>query len=311
MIDAGRWLFSAGLLITVAGCDHAAEQQAVRFEHIGPLAGAGITEASGLQIGPGGRCLYVINDSGNAPELFRVDLPSLSITTMSLDNARNRDWEDLALIPGADESTLVIADIGDNQAQFSTTRLWAVSVDCGETEGDELPVHRHDIAYPGGPRDAESLAWDPLTERLILVSKRDQPPRIYSLAWPPTESEWHLDGALENIPAPSSSELLRSPHQGRWAAQPNGMDISPDGQRAAIVTYRGVYVWMREDDTPWAKTMSATPWFLPFGQMVRAESVAFTADGEGLWITLEGDDPPLLRAALPPLEAVASEMEPP
>lgn len=55
--------------------------------------------------------LITHNDSGNAPELYELDITTLQITrTVSIANVENIDWEDLA----QDENYIYIGDFGNN-----------------------------------------------------------------------------------------------------------------------------------------------------------------------------------------------------
>jgi hypothetical protein len=55
--------------------------------------------------------LIAINDSGNSPELFFIDLNGEIIKKTFVSNALNIDWEDLTI---DDEGNLYIADVGNN-----------------------------------------------------------------------------------------------------------------------------------------------------------------------------------------------------
>ncbi|MDT0621295.1 hypothetical protein [Croceitalea vernalis] len=68
-----------------------------------------IFETSGL-LSYNGK-LITHNDSGNAPELYELDITTLQITrTVSIANVVNIDWEDLA----QDENYIYIGDFGNN-----------------------------------------------------------------------------------------------------------------------------------------------------------------------------------------------------
>lgn len=78
------------------------------------LAPAGLEEGSGVVASrryPG--VFWLINDSGNEPRLFAVDLEGEAVSDpdgIRVEGARNSDWEDIAI----DGESLFIGDVGNN-----------------------------------------------------------------------------------------------------------------------------------------------------------------------------------------------------
>lgn len=82
----------------------------------------GIEESSGLLLVDGHWVTH--NDSGNTPDLFVLDTASLRLVRrVSLTNAGNTDWEDLA----QDADYIYIADIGNNLGARRDLRILRVS----------------------------------------------------------------------------------------------------------------------------------------------------------------------------------------
>ena len=76
-----------------------------------------ITEASGLAASrrnPG--VWWTHNDSGGPNQVFALSDSGALLSTITLTNAENRDWEDIAVGPpsGHGGATLYVADSGDN-----------------------------------------------------------------------------------------------------------------------------------------------------------------------------------------------------
>ena len=59
--------------------------------------------------------LWVINDSGNPPDLLAVDSTGTLLGWIPLRGAPNTDWEEIALGPCGNVTCLYIADTGDNR----------------------------------------------------------------------------------------------------------------------------------------------------------------------------------------------------
>jgi hypothetical protein len=69
-----------------------------------------LTEASGL-FAKSADSLFWLNDSGNAPELYRTNAAGKILATLPIPNSQNRDWEDLT----ADrQGRIFIGDFGNN-----------------------------------------------------------------------------------------------------------------------------------------------------------------------------------------------------
>ncbi len=81
-----------------------------------------VKETSGL-IYFNGR-LVTHNDSGNTPQLFEIDTLNGSISrTVTISNATNIDWEDIA----QDSQYLYIGDIGNNSGSRTNLKIYRVS----------------------------------------------------------------------------------------------------------------------------------------------------------------------------------------
>ena len=78
------------------------------------------------------------------------------------------------------------------------------------------------------------------------------------------------------------------------------MDISPDGSRAAVITYRSLYLFAREDSESWADAFQRQPVELVGPPGAHQEAVGFSADGRSVYVTTERRPAPLHRVDLQP-----------
>jgi hypothetical protein len=76
------------------------------------------------------------------------------------------------------------------------------------------------------------------------------------------------------------------------------MDISATADAAAILTYRGLYFYQRAENQSWYDAFQSTPRSIMSDAFERAESVTFTVDGSGVFVTTEHTNAPLLRFAV-------------
>lgn len=107
--------------------------------------------------------LITHNDSGNAPQLFEIDtLTQEVVRTVTISNATNVDWEDIA----QDASFIYIADIGNFNGDRQNLRVYRISKS-DYLESDTVVAESIDFSYedqtdftssPNSDWDAEALA---------------------------------------------------------------------------------------------------------------------------------------------------------
>jgi hypothetical protein len=264
------------------------------------LANLQLDELSGLAVSRAdAQVLWGHNDTGGGAFLFRFGPRGEDLGRLPLAGVQSHDWEDIAAFEHAGAPALLIADTGNNLATRAVVTLYAVS-DPGRL-GEPRLLWRLPFRFPDGARDCEAVAVDPLAREILLVSKRDTPPRLYRLPLPertPAQAQQaEFLAELSGWPARNGLSLLRL-----FADSPTGFDISRDGTRAAIVTPTHAYLYRRAAGVPWAQALqraeAALP--LPARQLELIESVAFSADGRELVVGSEGEPARLARLALPP-----------
>jgi hypothetical protein len=290
------------ILLLLAGCEPAAsppgeETAAPRFRMIGKLQSDKIDEASGIQAGNEG-VYFVHNDEG--ARIFAIDAQGLNLGEMKITDANNKDWEDITRVIGEDGPLLVIADTGDNMSSRKKVRLYFIREPLpGEYSEKQKVVHRVNVRYADGARDTEAVAYDPFSDMILFLSKRDQPPRLYGVAldlalWQ-EEVEAVFIAEIPGFRPPTRSDILRNPKRGLWISQPTGMDISADGRTAAVITYRSLYVFQREDGETWAEAFQKQPveYVGPPGQY--EEAVTFGHEPGSIIVTTERRPAPIYR----------------
>jgi hypothetical protein len=257
----------------------------------------GLIESSGLarsQVAPGR--WWTHNDSGSAATLYRLQAGEPTPQVHPLRRGFNLDWEDLSSFVHDGRPYLLVADTGDNWAFRGQVALYWVEEPRQAPPGRELgPVSTRLLSYPDGPRDVEAVAVDPLSIRVYLISKRDDPPRLYRLS---------LDGLPP--PAVNCAEalgVLRLPDsaRGRRARWITALDFDGSGRRAAVLSLSRVYLYDRDPGESWTTAFSRLPAVIPLPRLRQAEGVALNAAGDQLWVSSEGRPMPLLRLPLPPL----------
>ena len=237
---------------------------------------------------------WVHNDSGGLPTLYAIDAQGQVLGQLSLRDARNRDWEDLTALWLNGKPYLVIGDLGDNKARRKSIDLLWVE------EPRVLPeapftlkrnvAHRMRLTYPDGPHDAEGLAYDPIDHRLLLLSKRTQPPVLYGIAL-----DRFPQARIERIGDLPSVDFM-----------PTAMEIDREGKTLLVLGYEKLMVARRDTrETPWPEALADSPCRLRLPILRQAEAAAFTPDGRRILVTSEGRPSPLVWFDL--LEAQAAQ----
>ena len=275
------------------------------FTRTGAVHSSRLDEISGIQAGSGGHWL-VQNDSGK-PIVHVIDLAGKHLAAIEIIGARNRDWEALAAVDTADGRLLVIGDTGDNLARHKSIRLYFVIFPEADAAGrypQRLALqHTVKLEYPDGPRDSEAMAYDPSSGMLLLLSKRDGPPRLYGIdakqALQADKKTLEYLGVMPGLRPPSPRDLILSPDRGAWVSQPTGMDISSDGQLAAVITYRSLYLFRRENAESWPEAFSRAPQEFVGPPGLYEEAVGFSRDQSAIIVATERLPAPLYRLSLP------------
>lgn len=293
-------LFCITTILVMAACEPV-QTSDIRFRKAGNVVSPQLDEISGIQASlrqPG--VFWVHNDDG-PPRVFAIGPKGEDLGYFDIDDAVNVDWEDIAIVPGESRDLLVLADVGDNRAERS--RVWLYLVEEPEPDGDGRFSGEHEafhwisLGYPDGPRDTESISWDPVGERLLVLSKRDQPPRLYALEAGKllSEDEAVLTylGEVDRFRPPTPADRREFDQRTPWISQPTAMDISPDGRRAAVLTYRSLYLFDLPAGADWLEGFNANPVEVLGPPHAYDEAVGFDADGRRIWVSTESEYAPL------------------
>jgi hypothetical protein len=223
-------------------------------EEVGKVADSSLEEISGLAVSqqnPG--VIWIHEDSGAQAVITALNAGGATLGTLTLSNAENQDWEDLALGPCEAGTCLWVGDFGDNGNSRTDVALLSVpEPQLNSTTGFALTAEAlvHPFAYPEGPQDAEALVVDPSGQPFVLTKRTDQSSRIYRI--PLDESGMAMlvgsinTGPFSGLPTattaatlwPDGSRLLvRGYLYSFQLALENGqMDSAPTGAATQVLT---------------------------------------------------------------------------
>lgn len=217
--------------------------------HVGPVTrfeDGAVSESSGVVASRQfAGVLWTHNDGGNPPYLFATDTLARMLGTWVVAGSENRDWEDIAAGPCPDGGhCLYLADVGDNRQRRPTGRIYRFR----EPEPDSLPADSIGettaadaltFQYPDGPTDVEAMYLDP-GGAVYLISKGGLGPvthyRLPAGAW----------GADHVVTAERLGLFPIDPGTTRLAGV-TGADLSADGHRLVVRTYRELFFYAVDD----------------------------------------------------------------
>lgn len=271
-----------------------------------------LRETSGLAVSRlNEQRLWLLNDGNHPATLYALDTHGKALAQLKIRGQRNRDWEDMVSFVWRDQSWLVVADIGDNSAKHMQSTLHFIQEPelpepSKKSKARKLkikPTHSVSFVYPDGPRDAEAIAFDPISESLLILSKRDRPGQLYALALPELfaqPKQTHTARLLGPLPwdgdVPSLASLLSNPKRIVSHGMATGFDISSDGLQAVVLGYQRAVLLRRTASQSW---LDADKTNLPPHRLEQAEAIGFSRDNQSVYITSEGKNAPLLLMPLP------------
>jgi hypothetical protein len=248
-------LFS--IIPTVAGAE-----DTVAFR----IKDARITESSGLAVDRAGNLYWTINDSGDRGVAYGIGLDGTVQGTLNF-RAQPIDVEAIAV----HEDRLYVADIGDNNAQRNSVRVFYFSNP--RANGLTVSYHAYDFAYPDGPHNAETLLVND-SGRLFIVTKDDKEGAVYAAPRKPDRQ------GLNDLKKVGSAP-----------AQVTDGTFLPDGERIALLTYTSIDV---VDANSYKVLASAD---IP--RQPQAESLTMSMDQQSLLVGSEGKKSRVYSVAVP------------
>jgi hypothetical protein len=289
-----RLVLLAVLSACLAGCD----APRMPFARIAGLVTSDeLVEISGLaasRVHPD--VLWAINDGGNPARLYALDRRGGVIARFEVKGARNIDWEDLAGFEMDGRHYLLVADTGDNGGRRKEFQLHVFEEPGTLEDGTLEPAWTIRARWPDGPRDCEAVAVDAVAGRVLLVSKKRNPPDLFALplaAAGNRVAEARRIGRLAGVPDAGEQMQRNDPRLARLFPQVTAADLSPDRATLAVLTYGSVLFYRRAGDETWAEAVARPPEAHDVPLIPQAEAIAWSSGGGGLYATGEFSPAPL------------------
>lgn len=297
-------------LLSLNACDQRGTNQSIEpttqpvsITRTGWLASNNLNEASGMQASYSRDGDFFVHNDDGEPVIYAIDSTGADVGSVIIVPAQNKDWEDITSIPVDDGRWLVVGDIGDNWSKRKSIKLYFIDEpQTGKNDryaGRQELKHWISLNYPDGPRDCESMAYDPVNKQILFLSKRDKPPRLYAIDLVTALSENHAEltllGTTSSFRPPTIADRAKWGGRTDWISQPTGFDISADGSEAVVITYRSLYRYRRQPDEDWLTAMQRKPEEVLGFSAVQNEAIAYSVDGKEIYVTTEKRPAPIHR----------------
>jgi hypothetical protein len=237
------------------------------------LSGAIVKEASGIADSKTNKgFMWVEQDSGNPPMVYLLRHDGAYTDSIVLEGAMNRDWEDIAVGAGPDNSKsyLYIGETGDNNAVYSDYAIYRLEEPAAGA-GSVTNYDKISFTYPDGSHDAEAFLVDDKTKDIYIITKRDDNSRIYKLAYPQNVSS---NNVATYVSALGFNGVVSA-------------CLSSDGKEVLVKTYTQVFHYMRTNGEALSETLKRSSTTLGYQLEAQGEALTFDIDMKGFYTLSE------------------------
>lgn len=296
-------LLACALVIALAGCGHPEELPETQIA--GLVTDGALNEISGIASSRRqDDVLWAIDDSGNPANVYALSRRGRRLGTFAVEGVKKVDWEDIASFELDGTPYLLVADTGDNGGVRKTmsVHVFAEPADA-EAGGTLRRAWSLEFRWPDGARDCEAVAVDVERNEILLITKKRQPPQLYTL---PLRAEANgtrkgpkvltakLAGTLAGVPQAGAEERRANPAMARLRSQVTAAGISPQRDAIAVLTYGNLLVYPRHGGQSWAQAVTQPPLVVPMTLLPQPEAVTFSHSGQGILATGEFSPAPVL-----------------
>jgi hypothetical protein len=287
------------LLVSLSACRVANEPSPIQWskaEFAGIPEASHLNELSGLsRSNISSNLLWALNDGGNPSVVFAINTKAQIKARYQLEGVSNIDWEDITNYQFEDKNYLVIADTGDNTGKRSDLLLHIIEEPKQLIESGKIkPIRTIRFLWPDGARDVEAISADVARQQFLLISKKRVPAELYGLPFNAKDGDSPIFLAtLEGIAQPNEKIMNTKGDVGRYRSQITGVDLSPDRRWLAVLNYQQIIFYPLTDGKLPKKLYPKQTLDLPW--LPQAEAIAYSMDGNSLFVGSEQSPAPLIR----------------
>ena len=255
---------------------------------IGKIENNIIEEASGLvESVENSNSLWTHNDGGDGPFLYLISsFDAKILKKISLVGIKNEDWEDLAIGPSilGDTSTYIyLGDIGDNKKNKTIKKIHFFREPKIKDFDNEL-IEINDIKTISFYSEKkienfETLMVDPNSKELFLIAKNKKK----------KQNIYKIDTENIEIDEIQKAKKYLTLNLKNLKGEITGGEISRNGQKCLIKTYKNVFLWERKKDEKWKNIWSQAPKILKYIPESQGEAICWSND-ENAYFTLSENE---------------------
>ena len=283
------------ILVLLYSCNMNNENKEIVFSErfgfgkiVGKIENKTIKEASGLVESienPSG--LWTHNDGGDGPFLYFIsNLDAKILKKISLVGIKNEDWEDLAIGPSILEDTstyIYLGDIGDNKKNKTIKKIHFFREPKIKDFDNEL-IEINDIKTISFYSEKkienfETLMIDPNSKELFLIAKNKKK----------KQNIYKIDTENIEIDEIQKAKKYLTLNLNNLKGEVTGGEISRNGQKCLIKTYKNVFLWERKKDEKWKNIWSQAPKILKYIPESQGEAICWSND-ENAYFTLSENE---------------------
>jgi len=229
-----------------------------------------LNECSGLTT-LDGDTLWLIEDGGNADNLYGINPQGEIVATFEVSNAKNKDWEALT---SDDAGNVYIGDFGNNKSKRQDLVIYKLPNPKVE-KGDKIPAKKIRFNYPDQkefPPDYANRRFDAeaffhFKGRLYIITKNQSDPfngraYVYSV---PDEPGYYM--------AVSEFEFETWPD--RSSCRVTDAALSPNGNRLVLLGYGKLWIFEEFAKKKFGKGPDRT---IDLGASTQLEAICFGRD---------------------------------
>jgi hypothetical protein len=166
------------------------------------------------------------------------------------------------------DGQLYIAETGDNARVYPDYSIYRFPEPAQSTDTVKN-IETIRFSYPDGSHDAEAFLVDTVTKDIFIITKNDNPSRIYKLVSPSgTGNIASLVGTLDYSAVVSAAQ-------------------SPGGTGIVVKTYTGVYYYKRNPSQSIDQALQNQPSPLKYVIEPQGEAITFATDNSGFYTLSE------------------------
>lgn len=209
--------------------------------------------------------LWGHEDSGNQPELFLFNHNGTLQKRIYIKGAVNRDWEDMAI----SGTYIYIGDIGDNARTHTEYRIYRFPEPSSSTDTVRV-TDTIRFKYPDGSHDAEAFLVDPSSGDIYIITKMDNPSRVYRL------------------PAQSTGQVTELVFVGQLKyGGVVSAALAPSGKEILVKTYTGLNLYSIGNGETIPQAILRTSKAIPYKIEPQGEAVTYMNDNSGFFTLSE------------------------